>query len=129
MKRLFETDALSPPAVFSEGELYKRVELHGSRFDLYYGYYEECDRLNPDIDPMPIYPDFLEEPRYTEEGFPFVTKMQDVCSHYKGRDIPEKDCAECAYFKEGQDLIGVCICPKNNKVFSNEIETDPPKEA
>ena len=30
-----------------EGDLYARIEHGGRTFDLYYGYYEECDRQNP----------------------------------------------------------------------------------
>ena len=68
-----------------EGDLFKVINLHGHTFQLYYGYYENCDRDNPAVDPMPIYPDFVAEPRFTSEGFAFVTKMQDPCKHYFGK--------------------------------------------
>ena len=98
-----------------EGELYKVVNLHGHTFELYYGYYEECDRQNPAVEPMPIYPDFIKCPKYTYQGFPFVTKMQDCCKHYKGKAVKECDCAECEYYLHGDELIGVCVCPHNKK--------------
>ena len=102
--------------VHREGELYKSVELHGKRFVLYYGYYEECDRVNPLCDPIPIYPDFLKAPVYTDSGEPFVTAMQDVCEGYRG-DAPSPDttCADCEYFKRGEDWFGICDFPKNKR--------------
>ena len=96
-----------------EGELFKVIHVHGKLFPIYYGYYEDCDRLNPAVEPMPIYPDFTLEPQYTEEGFPFVTKMQTACSHYRGRSAKEQDCAECEYYKHGDELLGICVCMKN----------------
>ncbi len=108
------TDA--KPIIHREGELYKTVMLHGHTFELCYGYYEECDRENPVIDPMPIYPDFLKEPKYTSQGLPFVTKMQDACIYYIGKQIKDRDCAECKYYKHGEDLLGVCTCPEKNRL-------------
>lgn len=105
------------PPLPREGELYKRLEAFGKVFVLYYGYYEECDRTNPFCDPIPIYPDFLKEPIYTEEGAPFVTAVQDACIHYKGEESPNEDstCAECKYFHQGEEWIGICACPKKKK--------------
>lgn len=100
---------------FREGDLYKTVRLHGHTFELYYGFYEECDRENPDIEPMPIYPNFLKEPKYTASGLPFVTKMQDSCKYYKGKHGKETECADCEYYKHGEELIGVCSCPENSR--------------
>ena len=99
----------------SEGELYKRLDINGCVFEIKYGYYEECDRNNPLVEPMPIYPDFIKNPVYTNEGFPFVTKMQDVCEHYKGMEIVDKGCAECEYYNHGDELIGTCTCINNKK--------------
>lgn len=96
-----------------EGELFKIIHAHGKLFPIYYGYYEECDRVNPAVEPMPIYPDFITEPQYTQEGFPFVTKMQTACAHYRGRSAKEQDCADCEYYKHGDELLGICICMKN----------------
>ena len=96
--------------IHREGDLYKSLNIEGVRFDIYYGYYEDCDRENSAVDPMPIYPDFINDPRFTESGFPFVTKMQSACRYYKGRDLKEKDCAECRYYQHGAELVGICTC-------------------
>lgn len=98
-----------------EGALYKVVDLHGQQFPLYYGYYEEWERGKPGVEPMPIYPDFLARPQYTAEGFPFVTKMQDPCKHYRGKEGSFQDCAECSYYRHGDELIGICVCPENKQ--------------
>ena len=99
----------------SEGELYKRLDIQGCVFEIKYGYYEECDRNNPIVFPMPIYPDFIANPVYTNEGLPFVTKMQDVCENYSGEDVVDKGCAECIYYEHGEELIGICTCINNKK--------------
>ena len=112
---LLSRDDRSDVPVPQEGTLYKVLNLHGQTFPLYYGYYEECERQNPAVEPMPIYPDFQKEPRYTQDGFPFVTKMQDRCMHYQGKDSQFSDCAECHHYLHGEELLGICICPKNRK--------------
>ncbi len=101
--------------IHSEGELYKIINLYGRVFEIKYGYYEECDRQNPIVRPMPIYPDFVKEPIFTQEGFRFTTKMQDVCQYYKGKDIVDKGCAECEHYRHGAELIGICGCKENMK--------------
>ncbi len=98
-----------------EGDLYKILNISGCTFKLYYGYYEECERENPAIEPMPIYPDFLTTPKYTDDGSPFVTKMQDACKHYNGKVDEFSECAECQHYSHGDDLIGVCTCHQNKK--------------
>ena len=102
-------------ATHSEGELYKRLEIYGCVFEIKYGYYEECDRANPLVEPMPIYPDFIKNPIYTADGFPCVTKMQDICMHYEGNDDVDNGCAECIYYKHGDELVGICTCGSNKK--------------
>lgn len=101
--------------VHNEGDLYKIVELWGCQFPLYYGYYEPCDRDNPAVEPMPIYPDFTKEPQFTENGYPFVTKMQDICHFYQGKAGPFAECADCMYYLHGDELIGVCTCVQNRR--------------
>ena len=97
-----------------EGELYKRIELDGKVFHIYYGYYDEKERNSKYNDPLPIYPDFKASPEYTSAGFPFVTGIQDVCEHYKGRS-PEDGCHSCKHYQNGDDLIGVCKCEHTKK--------------
>ena len=96
-----------------EGELYRVVNIHGKSFALHYGYYEECDRVNPLAHPIPIYPDFIEEPQYTDEGYAFVTMMQDACQHYDGKAEPDNDCSGCRYFRRREELFGICTCQAN----------------
>lgn len=98
-----------------EGELYKIVRIQGHSFPLIYGYYEECDRQNPAVEPMPIYPDFARQPQYTHEGFPFVTQMQDACQFYQGKTRKFCECAECQFYFQGEELIGICTCLQNKR--------------
>lgn len=109
---------LFPPSVdveapHKEGELYKTVEIQGKIFELYYGYYEARDRNNPLSEPMPIYPDFLKEPYYTDGGVPVVTMMQDACENYEGDETEDIDCSRCRYFVHCAELFGICKCEKN----------------
>lgn len=95
------------PPVPQEGDLYKELTVFGETFEIRYGYYEEFERQHHE--PMAIYPDFIKHPVYTEEGYPFVTAMQDICNHYEG--IPHGDtCCECGNFRKGPDLFGLCTC-------------------
>lgn len=97
-----------------EGELYKRIEVEGKTFDLYYGYYEEKDRLNPLCEPIAIYPDFIAQPEYTDDGYPFATDMQDACEHYRGNDR-EGGCFGCVHYKRGEEFLGICTCPQKRR--------------
>ena len=92
-----------------EGDIYKVIEFHGQTFELKYGFYEEYERENVYAAPIPIYPDFLKAPAYTEDGHPFVTQMQELCEY---GDSPFSDgcCVDCDHFVHGEDLIGICSC-------------------
>ena len=98
-----------------EGDLYKILHVQGQMFPLYYGYYEDCERNNPCAEPMPIYPDFVKTPCYSAAGDPFVTKMQDACRHYNGVNCEYQECGECTWYQQGEELLGVCICPENRQ--------------
>ena len=91
------------------GELYKTVTVSGKSFSLYYGYYDDADRLSRFGEPVPIYPNFYSEPIYDKDGFPFATEMQDICEHYDGRKDAES-CYGCRHFERGEELIGLCRC-------------------
>lgn len=97
-----------------DGDLYCVLNVSGKRFEIHYGYYEEKDRLGKYNDPIPIYPDFIKNPEYDSHGQPFVTEMQDVCPHFKGKVLVDI-CCGCEHFKKGDDLIGICTCDKNRK--------------
>ena len=92
-----------------EGDLYKVVKISDLTFEIKYGYYDEGDRYSKYNEPIPIYPDFIENPTYTKEGFPLVTQMQDKCKYFKG-NLKEESCFKCLHYKEVEDLIGICNC-------------------
>ena len=110
--KLIQNDLPQQKTVPKEGDLYKVVNTYGRTFELRYGYYGECDRK---YDPDVIYPDFIKEPVYTDDGTPFVTMVQDACSYFKGekKRTADSTCDECKYFKHGDDWFGICTCPKN----------------
>ena len=89
-----------------DGDVYKTITVQGVTFELKYGYYEEYEKSHSE--PVPIYPDFRREPRHTEDGHPFVTAMQDTCEGFRGEDC-SLGCYACRHFKEGEDLIGICL--------------------
>ena len=112
--RTTEINANSKPPTPREGEVFKVIELHGVTFEIRYGYYEEIDRR---YEPMEIYPDFIKNPVFTNDGCPFVTLMQEPCKYFKGAGKElDRDCSNCKYMERGDELIAVCRCPKNKKI-------------
>ena len=107
------SSAKHPPA-HKEGDVYRELIICGQAFTLRYGYYEEFERESPFNEPMPIYPDFIENPLYTAEGIPFVTAMQDVCVYYVGKDGGDS-CSECGFFRKSEELFGFCRCAQNKR--------------
>lgn len=106
------------PSVGTEGSLYKTFCIRGETIAVYYGYYEQCDRDNLLVEPMPLYPDFKRHPLYASCGSPFVTKMQDACEWFCSADgicNEENECAECRHYMHGEDLIGLCREPHNHR--------------
>lgn len=95
-----------------DGDLYKIITLFGEVFELRYGYYEDFERGRGE--PVPIYPDFEENPVYTKEGFPFVTQMQSLCTHGKSK-FEDGCCVDCDHYSQGDDLIGICTNAKNKR--------------
>jgi len=116
-KTLFSRELTQKEPEHREGELYRVVTTFGKTFELRYGFYGEKDRQNPLCEPVPIYPDFLREPLYTDEGEPFVTMMQDACARFNGDEkrTPDTTCADCKYFGQGEEWFGVCKCPRNRE--------------
>ena len=115
--KLIQNDLPLAEFTHKEGDLYKVITAYKKTFELRYGYYEECDRLNPLCEPVVIYPDFLSEPVYTDDGMPFATVVQDACKSYKGelKRTPDSTCCECEYFERGEDWIGICRCRARRK--------------
>ena len=99
----------------AEGELYKIIRAYGISFEIYYGYYDDVDRQNPFIEPMEMYPDFIENPIYTDSGIPFVTAMQATCKHYKGEYDEDNTCYQCLHYEKCEELLGVCRCRARQK--------------
>lgn len=94
-----------------EGDLYSSVRVFGHTFELYYGYYEDFERESRWSEPVPIYPNLKENPLYTIEGYPIVTRMQVACPFYDGPT--EKDsCEHCPYFEHGELHFGRCTQEK-----------------
>ena len=96
-----------------EGDLFKIIHLHGRTFEIRYGFYEDCDRNNQFAEPMEIYPDFIRCPQHTFEGRPFVTAIQSPCDHFSGSKDDNSTCEECAHYRHGEELLGICACPHN----------------
>lgn len=105
-----------------EGDLYKEVTVGGNTFKIFYGYYEEFERECPFNEPMPIYPDFIKEPHYTNEGVPIATAMQNVCEYYSGKNDEDSSCSDCGFFQSCQELIGLCHCPQNKCAYREKTE-------
>lgn len=97
-----------------EGALYKTLAVFDSTFEIRYGYYEDYERENELCEPVPIYPDFLKTPAYTENGYPFVTKMQELCG-FGSSKFKEGCCADCPHYRHGEDMIGICGCEENRR--------------
>ena len=117
---LFPESSPSP----REGDLYKEISVGGHTFRLVYGYYADFEREGMFNEPIPIYPDLMREPLYTQEGVPLATAMQDVCDCYVGKEEGDS-CSECAYFRKGIDLFGFCHCPeKQQKPLQKEVTRD-----
>ena len=106
-----ETD--QKQSIPKEGDLFKVIRLYGKTFEIRYGYYEEQDRDYHYAEPMEIYPDFLKCPQYTEDGLPFVTAIQEPCPCFDGEKHDNITCEECSHYLQGEELIGVCVCPAN----------------
>lgn len=102
-------------AVPKEGDLYKVITAYGKTFELYYGYYEEIDRHSKYNEPVEIYPDFIKNPVYTDDGIPFATAMQPPCRYFKGKKDEDSTCHHCLSYKKCEELLGICTCAKNKK--------------
>ena len=102
-----------------DGELYKRIILFNKDFEIRYGYYEEFEKKSKFSEPVPIYPDFEHKPVYTSDGYPFVTQMQSLCPHGDS-SFPDGCCVDCSYYRQGDDLIGICTCPKRKLNFKDK---------
>lgn len=94
-----------------EGDLYKIYTVDSHTFEIRYGYYEENERGR--VEPLPIFPDFVETPVYTKTGIPITTLLQIPCRHYRsGRpEAPDGWCGDCVHYDSVKDEFGLCRCP------------------
>ncbi len=106
------------PTTPKEGDVYKVLSVGGHTFTIRYGYYRDEERRS--IDPMPIYPCFISAPRYTVDGFPLVTRIQDACEHYHCENGHDGDgwCSDCIYCYREHDEIGVCQCSQRRQILT-----------
>ena len=113
-----------------EGTLYKKLEIEGVTFDIYYGYSTEEEKKR-DWEPAPQYPMFEETPQYTPSGRPFVNSFQDCCECYDPI-VPRKSdnwCFNCKHFDKREQLIGICTCEKRKlEVARSGTPLDTPSE-
>ncbi len=98
-----------------EGDVFDILCVGGHQFTIRYGYYEEAERGV--TDPIPIYPCFVENPMYTEDGHPLVTRIQDACEHYHTSEENGGDgwCSDCIHCHSTHEEIGICRCPYRRK--------------
>ena len=98
-----------------EGDVHEMICVGGHSFTIRYGYYSESERHS--TDPIPIYPCFISDPRYTDEGYPLVTRIQDACEHYAAGEENAGDgwCADCVHCTSEHTEIGICRCVHRRK--------------
>lgn len=98
-----------------EGDIHEVVCVGGHSFTIRYGYYTEEERHI--TDPLPIYPCFVTNPHFTEQGHPLVTRIQDACEYYQTGENIEGDgwCADCVHCAGNHAAIGICECPHRRK--------------
>lgn len=95
-----------------EGDLFKVITVFGATFEIKYGFYDERDRHTLFAEPVAIYPNFLEHPRFTDDGKPFVTEMQEPCPCFNGRRDENSGCGDCVFYNGCEELIGICKYPR-----------------
>ena len=115
LTKILEQDTGQTPITPKEGDLYKIIEVHGKTFEIRYGFYEDSDRHSSYAEPMEIYPDFVKEPQYTDCGKPFITAIQAPCESFSGERDENSSCEDCSFYKHGEELLGICTCPENQK--------------
>ena len=89
----------------------KICRVGGREFQIFREYDDICEK------DILIYPNFSENPEYTDEGCPFTKAVCEGCPHFAHKSLKKKhnyeDCGSCKWFRRDEtplDLIGVCMC-------------------
>lgn len=95
----------------AEGDIYKVYEVGNHIFEIRYGYYEESERGR--VEPLPVFPDLMCAPLFTETGQPIVTLLQKPCVYYTPNQPARRElwCGDCLHYSGGREEIGFCRCP------------------
>lgn len=103
-----------------EGELYKTVRIGNKEFHILYGYYSEEERNFGE--PIPILPDFIANPQYTDDGYLITTHIQDACRHYEIRDgnVGDGWCSDCIHYHDKKAEIAICLNCKNRLLTESD---------
>lgn len=82
----------------------RRYNIDGLLIDIPLLYDESCGKY------MEIYPDFIENPVYTPEGYPIMFTGEDACDCAEPADGEVcLDCGSCVFYRQTENtLIGVC---------------------
>lgn len=85
------------------------IRVKGHEFDLY-KYYD-----NSLGEELINYPNFQENPEYTDDGRPFVMAIQECCQLGEPIDPGNADICDCSgckwfFLESPTDAIGVCMC-------------------
>jgi hypothetical protein len=78
------------------------------------------------------YPDFQENPEYTDEGRPFVRVVDDACERWKPDDEKSarmEGCGGCEwlFLEHDPDAIGICMCEELRLAENKNKSEEEPK--
>lgn len=102
----------------------RRHNIEGTVLDILLQYDEDSGKY------MEIYPDFIETPIYTPEGYPILFTGEDACTYAESVEgEPCIDCGSCRFYRQAPNtLIGVCGHPKKRcneeKQYNTEYEEE-----
>lgn len=98
-----------------ENHPYRTYLVGGKSFPIYLCFDEQMKES------YPLYPDFEKNPEFTDDGRPFATAEQEICSNGRPREAEGPlpgDCGGCGWFyreKSAYDPIGICMCDQRRK--------------
>ena len=103
--------------MIKEGDLYKRIEIEGVTFLIYYGYSTEKEKEHG-WEPAPQYPAFEEVPQYTPDGRPFANpEIKDLFLDIAAEELGHMEMvAQTIHLLNGHDVDAT-------KVQAGEVQT------